>query len=139
VRSLPLSSLWPHLSASPRGSVIPTAGSDSLAALCVRPAHHHGAACSSLPPLLCYVPIHEGLDCLIVSRYVHVLLVLASGFVNGQTILADTRLRGGSECFCCTTTTRAQPLAYHVQNSDPPCLKGALAVPGMTRSQPIRT
>jgi len=59
VRSLPLSSLWPHLSASSQGSVIPTAASDSLAAPFVRPAHHHGMAYSSLPPSVCCVPIRE--------------------------------------------------------------------------------
>lgn len=44
VRSLPLSSLWPHLSVSPWGSVILTAASDSLMALFVEP--HHRAVIS---------------------------------------------------------------------------------------------
>ena len=96
VRSPPLSLLWPHLSASSQGSVIPIAVSDSLAAPFSRPAHHQGAVYSSLLPSLCCALFVTVLlfDCFQVCS----CIASCTSFTNQQTSLADS------------------PLAYHVQN-----------------------
>jgi len=81
VRSRPLSSLWPHLSASPWGGVIPTAASGSLMGPVVGP-HHSDLSHSTASR------IREGFDYLIASKYV--LLLVFVSFANEQTILADS-------------------------------------------------